>query len=105
MEDGAAPHRAKLTQEARERIGIRSLDWPASSPDLNPIEALWQQLKQNICRLPLEQRPTTIEAMQLKICRMWNYLSDMPGTYEGLVESMPERTQAVIAARGGHTRW
>jgi len=43
--------------------------------------------------------------MQLKIRRMWNYLSDMPGTYEGLVESMPERIQAVIAARGGHTRW
>jgi len=61
IEDGAAPHRAKLTQEAREHLGIRSLDRPASSPDLNPIEGLWQQLKQNICRLALEERPTTIE--------------------------------------------
>lgn len=104
MEDGASPHRARHTQNARERHGILSLPWPASSLDLNPIETLWFLIKSHITRLPLDQRPTTVDGMKTCIQRTWNYLHDHPSIRD-LVPSMPARIQAVIAANGGHTRY
>jgi hypothetical protein len=38
MDDNVPAHRAKITKEFKKNQLIRSLDWPASSPDLNPIE-------------------------------------------------------------------
>lgn len=38
MEDKVPVHTARHTQAARIQHGIPSLPWPASSPDLNPIE-------------------------------------------------------------------
>lgn len=45
MHDGAPCYRAKLVKEYMEEKEIRVLPWPASSPDLNPIENLWCKLK------------------------------------------------------------
>ena len=38
MQDGAPAHRAKHTLDTEEEHGLIRLDWPAVSPDLNPIE-------------------------------------------------------------------
>ena len=45
MEDGASAHRAKAKQVVRDEYGMESLIWVPSSPDLNPIEAIWRKLK------------------------------------------------------------
>jgi hypothetical protein len=52
VEDGSGPHRRKSTQAAREELGIHTLPHPPYSPDLNPIEPLWQLLKNRIADIP-----------------------------------------------------
>jgi hypothetical protein len=48
-------------------------------------------------------RPTTIPDMRQAIAEEWADISD--DRVIAIVESMPERVQAVIAANGGHTRY
>ena len=45
MEDNATPHTARITTTFLDDQGVDTIDWPARSPDLNPIENLWDQFK------------------------------------------------------------
>ena len=46
--DGAPWHRAKIVQEAATALGFTLLPLPGYSPDLNPIEGLWQWMRQEV---------------------------------------------------------
>lgn len=101
MEDKAPPHAARHTKAAQVQHNISSLDWPASSPDLNPIEEVWRRMKGHIYRM--EERPTTVPGMTAAVQEAWEFIPDLEIRH--LVDSMPERVQAVIEAQGGHTRF
>jgi transposase len=100
MEDGAAIHRSKVSAAWREEIGLTKLDWPATSPDLNPIEHLWYQIK---CLIEKKERPTRQEFMFAQVEEAWNELPQE--NIEKLIRSMPDRMEAVIKMGGKSTRF
>jgi predicted nuclease with RNAse H fold len=91
-----------------EENGVTVVDWPPYSPDLNPIENLWKLLKERICsKYPeLSLMPKNSASMQ-RLCEaaveVWEeFDEDLLAT---LIESMPRRLEAVIAARGWYTKY
>lgn len=101
MQDNARPHVAGAVLQYFEQVGIASLDWPPISPDLNPIEHLWDILKRRIrARNPV---PNSIETLRNAAHEEWNRIPQE--VIRNLLQSMPRRMQAVIRVRGGNTHY
>nr|CAH7729187.1 unnamed protein product [Callosobruchus chinensis] len=48
MDDNARPHRTRAVQQALENENIARLEWLAMSPDMNPIEHVWNDVSRAI---------------------------------------------------------
>jgi transposase len=48
LQDGAPPHINKETLRIFKRHGVWLVNWPGNSPDLNPIEHIWDLIKSRI---------------------------------------------------------
>ena len=101
QEDGAPCHTAKTTQEWIKKAGINKLQWVAQSPDMNPIEHVWWQMKRRLHQTRL--RPSTREALFELIKKIWAELPQR--MIDRLIESVPRRFEALKKARGGSTRY
>ena len=101
QQDNARPHSARLTQDFLRANGVQILPWPAYSPDLSPIEHLWDLIDRRI--RSRDPPPQTLPQLRLAIQEAWD---DIPhAQIARLISSMPRRCRAVQEARGGHTRY
>jgi hypothetical protein len=82
-------------------LGLEPIPWPANSPDLNPIETLQFKMKQHI--KAHKDLPTHIQPLQDALAAEWEQITHK--VILALVDSMPEHVQAVIEAKGGHTKY
>ena len=101
QQDNARPHVARVTRDFLQQNRVRTLPWPAYSPDLNPIEHLWDEVKRRINR----RRPAPITAAQLAIAVEEEWRNLPMAVINRLVHSMYRRCAAVVVAQGGHTRY
>ncbi|GBO18265.1 hypothetical protein AVEN_51889-1 [Araneus ventricosus] len=96
MDDSARPHRALLVDEFLESEDIRGMDWIARSPDLNPIEHVWDALGRVIAtRNP---PPKTIQEMKTALLNEWDQLPQE--MINCIISSMKSRCKACISVRG-----
>uniref|UniRef100_A0A673YPH3 Tc1-like transposase DDE domain-containing protein n=1 Tax=Salmo trutta TaxID=8032 RepID=A0A673YPH3_SALTR len=64
QQDNNPKHTAKTTQEWLQDKSLNVLEWPSQSPDLNPIEHLWTDLKIAVQR----RSPSNLAELE-RICR------------------------------------
>ncbi len=77
------------------------LKWPPQSPDLNPIEQLWDVVEREIHIMDVQ--PTNLQQLCDAIMSIWIKISEE--CFQHLVESMPRRINAVLKANVGPTRY
>lgn len=102
MEDNAAIHKSKEAELWKRQAGLKTIEWPPCSPDLNPDEYMWKYMKQHIngYKQVITKQEEIWEAADFE----WdeNLRSQR---YLKYIESMPARIRAVIRNRGFGTAY
>ncbi|VDB85744.1 Bgt-50335 [Blumeria graminis f. sp. tritici] len=106
MQDNATAHTAAISMEDMSQRLIQLIFRPANSPDLNPIEAVWNKMKDYIQR----HHPNLGCGKQRTQDSLRNIVKEARDSVSSedhvrLIQSMPARCQAVVDADGGPTRY
>jgi transposase len=99
LQDNAPAHKAKKTMAYIESYGLPTLPHPPQSPDLNPIEHMWDHVARQVRKI----NPQTSAALKDAIETAW-YNTPVE-VVQNLISSMPRRIAAVVAAKGGPTKY
>ena len=99
MHDNARPHVARVVNAYLDEMDIQRLDWPPRSPDLNPIEHVWDMLG----RLVRNRQTETIPDLRVALLEEWDNIPQR--AIANCIQSLPRRMAAVIGARGGNTHY
>ena len=98
QQDLAPCHTSKVTKKFFHEKKLTVLDWPGNSPDINPIENLWSIVKRRVNKMDCSTKKAMIE----NVIKVWFGDQEIKNLCCNLVESMPNRVQDLIKARGGH---
>uniref|UniRef100_A0A9J7X0G0 Tc1-like transposase DDE domain-containing protein n=1 Tax=Cyprinus carpio carpio TaxID=630221 RepID=A0A9J7X0G0_CYPCA len=103
QQDNAPCHKAQIISNwfLEHDNEFTVLKWPPQSPDLNPIEHLWDVVERELCALDVH--PTNLHQLQDAILSIWANISKE--CFQHLVESMPRRIKAVLKEKGGQTQY
>ncbi len=99
QQDLVPAHTTKGTKSWFNDHGVTVLDWPANSPDLNPIENLWGIVKRKM----RDTRPNNADELKATVKETW--ASIPPQQCHKLITSMPRQIEAVIKAKGASTKY
>ena len=100
QQDNAPCHNARRTKEWLYQMNVRLMNWPARSPDLNPIENIWAILKTIIAR----ENPASLDDLARVISHAW--ISDLTqDTIRNCINSMTSRMETMLDSGGEISRW
>ncbi len=103
QQDNAPSHKAQITSDwfLEHEDEFTLLKWSPQSPDLNPIEHLWDVVEREI-RI-MDVQPTNLQQLRDAITSIWTKISEE--CFQHLDESMPQKIKAVLKAKGSPTRY
>ncbi|KFM62800.1 Transposable element Tcb1 transposase, partial [Stegodyphus mimosarum] len=101
MDDNDRPHRANIVRECLQSEDITRMDWPAFSPDLNPVEHEWDMLGRRVAAR--QPPPTCLPELRRVLLFEW---CNMPqDQIDNLILSMPRRCTDCVASSGRYTMY
>jgi hypothetical protein len=110
MQDNASIHTSHKVRDWFKEHGVNNItDWPPYSPDLNPIEHIWWELKKRLFEMfpdiacDKSESEHARQQLESALQATWDTLDK--SQFDCLYKSMPSRIQACIAADGWHTRY
>lgn len=99
QQDNDPKHTSRTAKKWFSDNEIQVMEWPAQSPDLNPIENLWTDIKKAVH----EAKPTKTGELWNVVKTAWHAIP--PKRCAGLVDSMQRRCKAVIKNKGYSTKY
>ncbi|GFU72206.1 transposable element Tc3 transposase [Trichonephila clavipes] len=96
MDDNAPCQRTVAAEQLLESEDIERMDWPARSPDLSPIEHVWDFLGRRLAARTLP--PVTIRELRLALQHEWAAMPQQ--LIDTLILSMGRRCETCLAVRG-----
>ncbi|GFV67213.1 transposable element Tc3 transposase [Trichonephila clavipes] len=99
MDANAPCHREVLIDDFLETENIQRMSWPANSPNLNPIEHVWDMFERQIAAL--SHLPSSVTELKRALQEAWNRLS--PQLIYHLIASMVNHCAASLAVTGDYT--
>ncbi|UYV65892.1 hypothetical protein LAZ67_3005828, partial [Cordylochernes scorpioides] len=92
QQDNARPHTARISQQALQ--DVQMFPWPPYSPDLSPIEHVWDIIGRRLHALP---QPHSEDELWQMVEREWRAIPQ--DAIRTLIDSLPRRVAACIAVR------
>ena len=101
QDDNARPHRARVVNDFLQQSGVNQMEWPACSPDLNPIENLWDELDRKV----RSNHPPPRDAQHLYQMLQAEWQALPQRIFTNLVNSMRTRCVECQNSHGGYTHY
>ena len=96
QQDNADIHKTAAVTTFLSENNIETLEWPPQSPDLSPIENIWNVLKMKL--KVIKPRPRSHAKMRDKCSEIWLTLTD--DVRVGLLNTVRERLRKCLKAKG-----
>lgn len=101
MDDNARPHRARIVTTFLEGHNMNRMEWPALSPDLNPIENIWAILGNNV----RNHEPPVSSVAELNIALQEEWANIDQAVIRNTIRSMRQRCNDCVRLRGASTSY
>lgn len=95
--DNARAHKSAIVETFLKNQNVSLIEWPAQSPDLNPMESIWAAMMRKLQGNIFTSKALCWNAVQ----QAWNDLTKEE--IKAIVQSMPRRLSAVKKSHGYHT--
>ena len=102
QQDGGSGHNAQATLDLLASWGVKPIFWPPFSPDLSPIEDIWNRLKDILQEIDPEVHRNKAR-LRAAVQAAWERITD--AEIRDRIGTMHQRCLDVIAAHGMETKW
>lgn len=103
MQNNAFLHGSKVIRAALQEQGVTACPWPAFSSDLNLIKSFWDLIKDWIAYNYVMKDLKDYKVLRKALTEAWNAITKAQLNH--LIDSMPARCEAVIAANSKKTKY